>query len=57
LNTDPNHCNGCSNVCSAPHAVPGCMGGMCGLLGCNTGYYDCDGISFNGCESTTACSG
>lgn len=70
-NCDGNPDNGCEsmNACTgpAPTKVPAgyctadnqckanqvCSGNACV---CKSGFYDCDGIATNGCESTTACS-
>jgi hypothetical protein len=51
LNTDPDHCSLCGEVCPLPaNGVAGCESGLCGIESCDTGFDDCDGQSFNGCE-------
>ncbi|HJZ85143.1 MAG TPA: MopE-related protein [Polyangia bacterium] len=47
--TDPLHCGGCS-PCSIPHAIPDCVGGVCGIAACQTDYWNIDGQLANGCE-------
>lgn len=51
LMTDPNHCNGCGNVCNLPNATAGCSGGTCIITACNVGWGDCDANPANGCEA------
>lgn len=44
-------CGRCGNACPTPaNASPGCNAGQCGIAGCNSGFGDCDGASFDGCE-------
>jgi hypothetical protein len=52
--TNPYHCGACGNACSAtaPNTVPVCASGSCGVV-CATGWSDCDGSRFNGCENPT----
>ncbi|MDW8247386.1 MAG: hypothetical protein RMJ84_12520, partial [Sandaracinaceae bacterium] len=50
LQTDPNHCGTCGNVCpSRNNATPTCSFGMCGFS-CMSGFADCDRDPNNGCE-------
>ncbi|MFT3708381.1 MAG: hypothetical protein QM817_12075 [Archangium sp.] len=49
LSNDVNHCSGCGNACSAPHAVPRCSSGTCQYT-CDANYYDIDLQAANGCE-------
>jgi hypothetical protein len=51
LMSDPNHCGSCTNSCtSLAHAVVSCTAGACGIVACQTGYYNLDGNMANGCE-------
>ena len=54
LNTDPQNCGGCGNVCnlSVQHAFAGCGGNpaMCTVAACQTGYHNNNGIVSDGCE-------
>jgi hypothetical protein len=52
--TDP--ATGCAGTscapCSLPHASATCgASGECAVLGCGSGYEDCDTVSANGCEA------
>ena len=50
--SDIDNCGVCNHVCSFPHAsVQGCLGGVCQMGPCDAGYFDCDGVASNGCES------
>ncbi len=49
--TNPSHCGSCGYVCNIPHAIEGCSGGDCYIIGCETGYANCDGNTANGCEA------
>lgn len=53
FSTDTRNCGACGNVCPAagPNAVATCGGGTCGVS-CQSGYYDCNGVASDGCEST-----
>ena len=49
--TDLNNCGFCGNTCAAPaNGTPACVAGTCGVAACNTGWGNCDGSDFNGCE-------
>ncbi len=50
LMTDISNCGMCGRVCSFPNALPRCTMGSCGILACQTGFYDLDGNPMNGCE-------
>ncbi len=54
LQSDPQHCGGCDNDCTAlPHVDParvGCQSGVCSLGGaCQPGWADCSSVP--GCET------
>ncbi len=49
-NTDVNNCGGCGKICSASNATSKCVNGFCGIDRCDSGFKDCDGQYFNGCE-------
>jgi hypothetical protein len=49
---DPNHCASCDNSCpGGNNVVRFCISGSCGTMGCEMGFYDCDGQVGNGCET------
>ena len=53
LLTTSAHCGGCGNDCAAvlPHVASGsCAGATCGVVTCDAGWEDCDGVAVNGCE-------
>jgi hypothetical protein len=47
------NCGACGNVCSgAPNvAAPACIGSQCKAQQCSTGFADCNGLFFDGCET------
>ena len=49
LQTDPNNCKTCGNVCSFPNATASCVAGVCTMGKCNPDYYDIDPAA-PGCE-------
>jgi hypothetical protein len=49
--TNMTHCGGCGRSCVPTNGVGACIGGMCTLTRCNTGFGDCDGNPANGCET------
>jgi hypothetical protein len=51
LNTDANNCGSCNHVCSLQHATAACLSGVCITATCNTGFGNCDGNTYNGCET------
>lgn len=51
LDTTLEHCGACRSPCNRPHAQMACEGGQCNFLACDPGYFDCDGIAENGCET------
>jgi len=54
LNSDPNNCNACGNVCpSVANSTTGCSDGGC-VLTCDPGFGNCNDISADGCEVNLA---
>jgi hypothetical protein len=50
--SDVKNCGGCGMLCGAlPNAMVGCVNAVCGLIGCKQGWFDCDGLAKNGCET------
>ncbi|MFP2903823.1 Ig-like domain-containing protein [Pyxidicoccus sp. 3LFB2] len=55
LTTDEDHCGACGTTCQdSPYAQGVCRAATCGNT-CQPGWYDCDGNTANGCESSYAC--
>ncbi|MBN8610040.1 MAG: putative metal-binding motif-containing protein [Deltaproteobacteria bacterium] len=55
--TNPLHCGVCGRACSEPRASGVCVAGLCGALGCEPGYLDCNGdlgTGGDGCETMAA---
>ncbi len=50
LTTSNLHCGACFQNCTFPNGVGDCESGVCGLVGCNTGFADCNGDPIDGCE-------
>ncbi|MSP61389.1 MAG: hypothetical protein EXR72_13790 [Myxococcales bacterium] len=50
LNSDVNNCKTCGNKCPANGGQPTCNNGVCGLIGCNIGFADCNLNPLDGCE-------
>ena len=51
--TDVMNCGGCAMACpSLSNATAACSGGKCGIGSCNANFFDCDGNSSNGCETS-----
>ncbi|MFH2010568.1 MAG: MopE-related protein [bacterium] len=48
--TDPQHCNGCGNLCTNDHGTASCLSGTC-APDCTGLWDDCDGNPDNGCET------
>ena len=44
-----------SNSCPVPHGAGNYAGGLCAVVSCDSGYYNCDGNNANGCEATAQC--
>jgi hypothetical protein len=54
LNSDPDNCGSCGNVCALPGTVGTCEAGVCVQGPCSPGFDDCDGDPANGCETSIA---
>jgi hypothetical protein len=52
LDTDPNNCGTCGNVCSIPGAFPKCVDGKCEFDKCAEGLVDVNQDLQDGCECT-----
>lgn len=53
---DIDNCGGCGLPCDQPANIEAtCITGECGLGDCAAGFYDCDGMGMNGCESNVMC--
>jgi hypothetical protein len=51
-------CGKCGQSCAAPHVeFNGCAAGACVSNGCVPGFFDCDQLAENGCESAEPCDG
>jgi len=48
------NCGRCGNACSIPNATTACTSGSCVVASCNSGFEDCNGSTFDGCEVNTA---
>ncbi len=48
--SDPRHCGACGNACDFPKGFFECREGRCGLVNCEAGFVDLDGVVENGCE-------
>jgi hypothetical protein len=53
VNTDPTHCGNCLTNCgNLPHVSNStCVNGSCVILVCSAGWFDCNGVASDGCES------
>ena len=49
---DPANCGSCGNVCSSTNGASSCVNSQC-VMDCNTGFGDCDGKDYTGCETNT----
>lgn len=45
------HCGGCYQRCDRSHGTASCESGICELIDCDTGWFDCDAVEETGCES------
>jgi uncharacterized repeat protein (TIGR01451 family) len=50
LQTDIQSCGACGTVCAVANGTPVCGAGQCGILSCQNGFSDCDGLYATGCE-------
>ena len=50
LDSSPANCSSCGFVCNLPNSNEICVGGMCDVGSCLSGFYDVDGNPTNGCE-------
>jgi len=53
LDSDPENCGSCGNVCQLANATADCREGTCVISGCLEYYQDCDQLDETGCESCT----
>lgn len=51
LDDDTNHCGVCDAVCSPTSATGHCNAGSCVVAACYAGYWDCNGVTEDGCET------
>ncbi len=52
LQGDVANCGSCGKACfGVANAAAKCSAGVCGVGACNPGFADCDGYSWNGCET------
>ncbi|MGE0786706.1 MAG: hypothetical protein AB7S26_13625 [Sandaracinaceae bacterium] len=51
LESSPTSCGRCGFVCELEHAVPGCIGGLCAVSRCESGWGDCNQDPTDGCEA------
>lgn len=50
LQNDSDNCGFCGNSCTYPNASAQCLGGLCALMTCSTGWVDLNQDPVNGCE-------
>ncbi|MBI5514103.1 MAG: hypothetical protein HY909_10070 [Deltaproteobacteria bacterium] len=51
------HCGGCGRRCALAHtATQTCAAGACGIGACAAGFGNCNGMTADGCETSTATS-
>jgi hypothetical protein len=50
FDTDASNCGGCGVACVLGHASSECAAGACGIVACEPGYFDCNGVASDGCE-------
>ena len=55
IDTDPNNCGMCGNVCSFANATAVCDMGSCTLDACDAGFDDCNQNPADGCETNGVC--
>ena len=49
--TSESDCGFCGNICDPPNASGNCVGGICKVGSCESGYGNCDFDGFTGCET------
>jgi len=49
----PASCGACGVVCDLAFATEACGSRVCAVESCNVGHADCDGLTGNGCETST----
>lgn len=61
LCSDPDNCGACGATCFLPKAIQGCSCGSgvaaCQIAGCETGWYNLNGVTGDGCEYACTPSG
>ena len=50
LLSDGDHCGECNKTCALENAETACEQGQCIVLGCSSGFADCDDLAETGCE-------
>src|SRR5258708_1859175 len=59
LLSDTANCGNCSFNCNSQGYLQVsstyCLNGFCQIVGCNPGYYNCDGQTSTGCETVLPC--
>jgi len=48
--TDPNNCGACGRRCRYVNGTGECVDGVCRLAGCLPGYWNANGLDWDGCE-------
>jgi hypothetical protein len=52
VNSNPQNCGACGNVCVLPNATAACVNGVCTIGACNPGFANCNNITADGCEAS-----
>jgi hypothetical protein len=52
---DRNNCGQCGRVCDPPHGNGYCNAPNCAITSCDSGWNNCDGDAWNGCETNGPC--
>ena len=51
ITNDPENCSGCGIKCDLDNTeIHNCIDKQCQVIKCDTGWYNADGVDFNGCE-------